>query len=194
MNLYVRITLLTCMAAASAAGDDVVFHKSAIFDSHGKEHKVDLLFMGENSAMVVREKTTIVANIPFAAIDKVSYGYSKRHRIREGAEVATIRPLACGGLDCVVTTPASILFGSGVMLTKEKKHWLYVDYKDAGVPKQAVLKLDNSEYQKVIAATKTQTGRDVEMLPEEGKERNSGAGGPYWPPTRCWKSFSFSQT
>lgn len=124
MHRYISIALLVGMAAATAAGEDVVFHKSTIFDSHGKEHKVDLMFMGENKAMVVREKITIVANIPFGAIDKVAYSYSQRHRVKEGAEVIgdaakdSVTPLG------LVTLPVGLLFGSGAMLTKEKKHWL----------------------------------------------------------------------
>lgn len=169
MNRYVHFTLLVGIAAATAAGEDVVFHKSTIFDSHGKEHKVDLLFMSENKAMVEREKTTIIAYVPFGAIDKVAYGYSKRHRVKEGAQI--MEPRCADPLSCGVMIPAGLLFGSGVMLSKEKKHWLYVDYKDAGGPKQSVLRLDRSEYQNVIAAIKAQTGKDVEMLPEEGKEK-----------------------
>lgn len=163
MNRYVRIALLAGMAAALAAGEDVVFHKSQIFDSHGKEHKVDLVFLGDNSAMVVREKTTIVANIPFSVIDKVAYGYSKRRRLTEGAAVMLYPN--------VLLIPVDLLVGSALMFTKEKKHWLYVDYKDTAASKQLVLELDKSEYQKVIAATKTQTAIDVEILPEEGKEK-----------------------
>jgi hypothetical protein len=175
MNRYVGIALLVGMAAASVVGEDAVFHKSTIFDSHGKERKVDLVFLSENKGMVVREKTTIVANIPFGVIDKVAYGYSKRHRVSEGAQVAAAPTLIpCVGLECLVVAPVEavvILTGVGLMLTKEKKHWLYVNYKDAGASKQLVLKLDKSEYQKVIAATKAQTGKDVEILPEEGKEK-----------------------
>src|SRR5579862_3626054 len=169
MNRYVHITLLAGMAASSAAGNDVVFHKSRTFDNHGKEHKVDLVFLGDYKAMVVREKTTIIANIPFGAIDKVAYGYAKNHRIGEGGTIMSAG--CCPGLASIVTLPAGVLVGGGVMLTKEKKHWLYVDYKDAGGAKESVLMLDKSEYQKVITAIRAQTGRDVEILPEEGKEK-----------------------
>jgi hypothetical protein len=73
--------------AGVISGEDCVFHKSTIFDGRGKEHRVDLVFMGEK-------------------------------------------------------IPAHLLVGPAVMMTKEKKHWLYVDCKEAGGPKQAGLQLD----------------------------------------------------
>lgn len=60
------------------------------------------------------------------------------------------------------------IIGGIVMSTKEKKHWLYVDYKGpAGLITELVLRLDKSEREGVLVAVKSQTGRDVELLPEE---------------------------
>ena len=162
MNRYLSLVLLVGMAATSAAGEDAVFHKSRIFDSHGKAHEVDLVFLGESKTIVVREKISVLTHIPFDTIDKVASGYSTHHRVKEGAEVMT-----GGGL----LWPVGVVFGPALMSTKSKDHWLYVDYKDVGGAKQLVLKLDKSEYQRVIATTKARTGRDVEILPKEGKEK-----------------------
>ena len=118
----------------------------------------------EGHALVVQDKKSVFAQIPFEAIENVTYGYSKNHRWEEGSQVM-IFP---------VPNPISVIIGGLVMLSKEKKHWLYVDYNDpAGVSTELVLRLDKSEYQRVLAAVKAQTGKDVEMLPEEGKEETN---------------------
>lgn len=171
MNRCMRLVLWAAMAAASAAGADVVFHKSKVFDSHGKDNKVDLVFLSDKRAMVVRRNVSSLTEIPYDAIDKVAYGYSQRHRVKEGAGVIID---SCGAALplSIITCPAGVAGGPVVMLTKSKNHWLYVDYKDAFGSRQLVLMLDKSEYQTIISTTKAQTGKDVEALPEEGKKRN----------------------
>jgi hypothetical protein len=73
MSQYLALIFLVLLAATSVAGEDAVFHKSRIFDRRGKERRVDLVFSGQNSALVVREKTTVVVKIPFGTIEKVTY-------------------------------------------------------------------------------------------------------------------------
>ena len=50
------------------------------------------------------------------------------------------------------------------MLTKSKSHWLYIDYRDQNIPKTVVLRLDKKDYKDVLAALKTHTGKEVNML------------------------------
>jgi hypothetical protein len=54
--------------------------------------------------------------------------------------------------------------GAALLLTKGKKHWFYVDYKQDGGPKKLALHLDKSEYQEVLKTAHEQTGKDVEIL------------------------------
>jgi hypothetical protein len=117
--------------------------------------------------------------ISYDAIGKVSYSYASRHRVREGAGEASLASAAwCSPYPyCeIVGVPLAVAglgVGTGTMFSKEKKHWLDIDYHSpSGVPQTAAIRLDKSEYEKVLAAVKAATGKDVEMLPEEGKQKN----------------------
>ena len=79
-------------------------------------------------------------------------------------------PAGCTGIDCIVALPmdaAAAVAGAVVISTKEKKHWLSVDYKDIGGAREFVVQLDKSEYQRIITAIKAQSGKDVEIIPDE---------------------------
>ncbi len=169
------ILIAACSVAAPAAGKDAVFHHSKIFDSKGKERRVDLIFASDRKVMIVRQNRSKSAptEIPFDAIGKVAYGSSKHRRVKEGRQVMASGihggPLAYAGPLPLVTTAASILFGGVLMTTTTKSHWLHVDYQDRAEEKQLVLRLDGSEYKRIISTIAAQTGRNVEMLP--GEER-----------------------
>ncbi len=66
---------------------------------------------------------------------------------------------------------ASLGAGAIVMLTKSKSHWLYIDFHEQNVPKSVVLRMDKNEYQKIIDAVKTHTGKEVEFLGDAGKNK-----------------------
>lgn len=66
--------------------------------------------------------------IPYGCADKLTYNYSKHHRIKQGSVVIV----------------ASLGAGAFVMLTTSKDHWFTVDYHDGVIPKSLVLKNDNS--------------------------------------------------
>ena len=70
----------------------------------------------------------------------------------------------------MLSFPPRLGVGGIVMLTKSKSHWFYVDFKDQdGKAGNLTLKLDKTEYEKVLAAAKKQTGKDVETLtPRKG--------------------------
>ena len=55
--------------------------------------------------------------------------------------------------------------------TQSKSHWLYIDYHDQNAAKSLVLRLDKSDYQKIIASIKTHTGKDVQMLGQDRKTK-----------------------
>jgi hypothetical protein len=171
MNRRLGVALLAGMAVLSANGEDTAFHKSTIYDSRGKILKVDLSFAsGERIIRVVQrdKKKSIVAQIPFDAIEKVSYGHSKRHRVKEGRQTMAAT-VPCVGLECVIVAPADVVIGAiggAQMATTSKDHWLYIGYTDIRGSKELVLQLDKSEYKAVLSAAKDHTGKDVEILPE----------------------------
>jgi len=96
----------------------------------------------------VRVADRSLAEIAYGSVVRLSYDYSKHHRIKQGA-VVMIASLGAGGV---------------VMLTKSKDHWFTVDYRDGEVPKSIVLKLDKKEYKEVLRTARDQTGKEIEFL------------------------------
>jgi hypothetical protein len=151
--------------AACAYAQDVTFRKSKITDANGKERKVDLIFEGDGKTITVRQKKNAIAIIPHSALDQIAYSFSKRRRVKEGAQVMTSG--CTGGIACLAVIPVSVVGGSVIMLTKTKTHWFYIDYTDVNGPRQVILRLDKDEYQKILDIAKTRTGKEVNILPEE---------------------------
>lgn len=143
--------LLTLNTAGLA--EETTFNTCKLADVKGKQADARLTLSDSNKDLVVRVSDRDLVTIPYGNLDKFSYEYTKKHRITQGAIVMV----------------ASLGAGAIVMLTKSKSHWLYIDYHEQKVPKTLVLRLDKSDYQKVIASIKTHTGKDVEMLGDAGK-------------------------
>ena len=152
MNESARYFVLAIIFMNMAQGQ--AFHKTRMVDAKGKEAPVELNFDSGSQQVTVKTPKSVIAEVPYAKIDKLSYEMAARHRVKEGA-IVMIASLGVGGI---------------VMLTKSKSHWFYVDFKDKdGKAGNLTLKLDKTEYEKVLAAAKKQTGKDVETLtPRKG--------------------------
>ena len=154
-----KALLLSVLAALSAASvisaQDVVYQKCDVIDSRGKQTKADLRFSDEKKEMIVAVADRSIAEIPYASIDKVSYEYSKHHRVTTGALVMV----------------ASLGAGAVVMLTKAKNHWLYVDYREGSDAKSLTLRMDKKEYKDILDTAAQVTGKPVDMLNGTGKSK-----------------------
>lgn len=140
--------IVLCCAVSIARADDIAYRNVKLADAKGKQTDASLLFSDSNKAMVVRVADRDFISIPFDGIDKISYEYSKKHRITQGALVMV----------------ASLGAGAVVMLTKSKSHWLYVDYHQEGAPRSLVLRMDKKNYKKILDTAGTQTGKQVAFL------------------------------
>ena len=161
MKRFTSLLLLAGMLAASAAGDDVVFRKSRLLDDRGKERKVHLVFRDAARTLVVQDKKSVFAEIPFDSLVHVAYGYTQNRHVADG-------------LQMIAGAPILAPIGGIVMLIKERKHWLYVDYLDpAGASAELVLRLHKSEYESILATVQSQTGQEVEILPQDRKKGES---------------------
>ena len=138
--------LAISMSHTVQAADTVLYKKSKIVDVKQKETKADLIFNRETDSVVVEVADKVIYEIPYKAIDKVAYDFSKKRRVKEGALVRI----------------ASLGAGAVVMLTKSKKHWLYIDYKEEDVPKEFVLRLDKKEYNNVLLTAQEEIGKEIE--------------------------------
>jgi hypothetical protein len=93
------------------------------------------------ASLVVRVADHDLAAIPYGNLDKLSYEYTKKHRITTGAVVMIF----------------SLGAGAVVMLTKSKSNWLYTDFHEQDSKKTVVLKLEKKDLQRIFAAAKTHT-------------------------------------
>jgi hypothetical protein len=139
-------------------GEDAVFSKVKVADPTGKQVEARLVFSDANKNVVVRVAERDFVTVAYDHVDKISYEYTKKHRVTQGAIVMV----------------ASLGAGAIVMLTKSKSHWLYIDFHEQNAPKSVVLRMDKKEYQNILDAVKTHTGKDVEMLQDEkGKKKEA---------------------
>lgn len=147
----------------SSAGDsEVTFKKSKMTMFEGKKAKdiqVELAFVAK-SKLVVRKAGAPVIEVPYTAIQRVTYEYSQRRRIGEGAVVMVFSPAA----------------GAVMMFVKTKTHWLAVEYSQGDLPKTLVVQLDKKEYEQVLTTAEAEMGRKVERIEGGGGIANPTAG------------------
>lgn len=147
LRAFIAAVLLLSVADVRAAERES-FRKTKLADVKGKQADVNLTFDGSAKTVVVDVSSHVIATIAYADLDKISYEYSKHHRIKQGAVVMV----------------ASLGAGAIVMLTSSKSHWLTFEYRDKDVPKTLVLRMDKSEYRSIIQTAEAQTGKAVEIL------------------------------
>lgn len=134
--------------------DDLTFGNVKLADAKGKQADARMTFSDSTKSLVINLAGHDLATIPYANLDKLSYEYTKKHRITTGAIVMVF----------------SLGAGAVVMLTKSKSNWFYIDYHEAdGSKKTIVLKLEKKDVQKVFDASKTHTGMSVIDLGNAGK-------------------------
>jgi hypothetical protein len=140
--------------STSKAAADATFRGVKVTDAKGKQTDATLTFSDNSKEMVVRVSDKDFMTIPYDQLDKVSYEYTKKHRVAQGA----------------IVMAASLGAGAIVMMTKSKSHWLYIDFHEQNVPKNLVLRMDKNQYKSICEAVKTHTGKEVEF-PKDGGER-----------------------
>lgn len=158
--LATLIFLALGFAASQVQAQDVIFNKTKYSSvTQPKESEVALTIT--DSKMIIRGKTEngVSAEIPFASINAMAYELSARHRVAEGAGVMLLSP----GV------------GAVSMATKTKSHWLNVEYHDATAKQEMVLRLDKSEYQKVLATLESRTGKPIARLDSKTSALNPTA-------------------
>jgi hypothetical protein len=152
---FAVIALFFLVINSGAVAEETSFTNCKLPDIKGKQADATLTFSDKSQNMSVRVADRDLVVIPYASLDKVSYEYSKKHRVTQGAIVML----------------ASLGAGAVVMLTKSKSHWLYVDYHEQNIPKSIVLRMDKSNYQRIFEAVKSHTGKDVEFMGDAAKNK-----------------------
>jgi hypothetical protein len=147
---------LTLLFAFQTLGhaEDVSFEHCKLADAKGTQAKATLTFNDATKDVAIRVVGQDPISVPYGDLDKVSYEYSRKHRITTGALLLAFTPFGVGGL---------------VMLSKSKSHWLYVDFHDQDGKRTIVLRLDKKDLTPVFDAFKNHTGREVVNVGEVGK-------------------------
>jgi len=150
----ILVSVLAILLTANCFGQaqDVAFGVK-LADAKGKQADARLIFSDSANSVLIRVSDHNVASIPYDSLDKLSYEYTKKHRITAGA----------------ITMVFSLGAGAVVMLTKSKSNWLYIDYHEQTAPKSVVLKLNKKDLHKIFDAAKTHTGKEVINLGNAGK-------------------------
>jgi hypothetical protein len=154
---------ILCALLTSLVATNLVLAEESSFpvklaDAKGSQADAQLVFSDSNKDVVVRESDHDLVTISYDQVDKLTYEYTKKHRITQGAIVMV----------------ASLGAGAIVMLTKSKSHWLYLDYHDQGSPKTVVLRLGKKDYKTILDSATTHTGKDVQMLGDAKKNKQPG--------------------
>jgi hypothetical protein len=168
-NPILSLTLILYSVPAGLA-QDVTFNKTRYSSvKHLNETYVDLSMTDSKilikSKKVSKKVSAINTEIPYSSIDSMSYELATRHRVREAAALAPSNPF-------IVLTGPPALF---VMTTKTKSYWLEIDHGDGEAKQSTVLRLDKSEYRKVIASLEAKTGKHVAILDSKTSSLNPTA-------------------
>ena len=120
------------------------------YQRDGSLTKASLIFEDANKQVVVRVSDGRVFTIAYGQIDKVSYEYTRKHRLKNGAEVALLSPGT----------------GAIVAFTKSRNHWLEIDFRNQDAPNVFILKLDKRNYRQVCDAARVHAGKQVTLFGE----------------------------
>jgi hypothetical protein len=136
---------MTLVMLSTVWAEDAVFHDSRLSRlDENKETKIDLTI--SDAGFTIQERKGSPFEIRYSSIQKISYEYARHHRLVGGAMLMAASPLA----------------GIIVMATKTKSHWLVVDYVSGGASRSVVLRLDKSDYQKILSALESKSGIHVD--------------------------------
>lgn len=155
-RLLLISALLLIFVTQVCTGQDA-FNGVKVADAKGKQADARLIFNDSGHDLIIRVADRDYVAIPYDDVDKYVYEFTKKHRITQGAIVMV----------------ASLGAGAVVMMTSSKSHWLYIEYHDQAVPKEIVLRMDKREYEKIFAAVKSHTGKEVQYAGKAEKKKKN---------------------
>lgn len=148
------LLLLTFAFSVHGLADETSFDRIHVPDTKGRPVKAVLTFSDERKAVEIQPAKGPSLEIPFQNIDKFVYEYTQRHRVNEGT---------------IITAPIGV--GAAAMMTKERNHWLEIDYRKENVPMTYVIHMDKHNYLRVLDAVKKHTGMDAEVVGNADKRK-----------------------
>ena len=134
--------------------EETSFQRIKAPDSKGKPVKAVLTFSDQHQAVEITPVKGKAVSIPYRAIDKFVYEYTKKHRVND-----------------VTVATAPIGVGAAAMLTKARNHWLEIDYTEENIPHKYVVRMDKRNYLRILDAAKKHTGKEAEVLGNADKRK-----------------------
>ncbi len=153
MNKFLS-ALLVCLCVSFGMAEETSFHRIHVPDPDGKAVNAVLTFSDQNKAVEIQPSKGGSKTIPFSAIDKFVYEYTKKHHVSEAT---------------LATAPIGV--GVVAMARKSRSHWLEIDYHDQDIPKTYVVRMDKRNYLRILEAVKKHTGKDAEILGNADKRK-----------------------
>jgi len=147
--------LALCLLTNLALAEETSFKRIKLPDPTGHQRKAVLTFSDNDHAIEIRPVKGSALDIPYAQIDRFSYEFTRKHRIKQGAMVMA----------------GSIPAGAIVMMTRSRSHWLEIDYRQQDLPEVCVVRMDKHDYLHILDAVKTHTGKDAELLGNADKRK-----------------------
>ncbi len=141
------ILLVIFLLVAAGLAEEASFQRVKVPDPKGRQTKAVLTFSDERKALEIHPVKGNALSIPYAAIDRCAYEFTKQLRVNEGT---------------VATAPIGV--GVVMMLMRAKSHWLEIEYHDQDIPKSFVLRMDKHDYLHILDALKTHAGIDAQIL------------------------------
>lgn len=139
--------LLVIVLASLVSAEETTFRDVQFPTAKGSLTNASLAFNDQQKQVELRVSDGRSITLPYAQIEKVTYEYTKKHRIEQGVGIGLLSP------------------GTGIIvaLTRSKNHWLEFDFRDQNTPKVLFVKLDKKDYKQVCGAAKNHIGKEVEM-------------------------------
>lgn len=133
---------------------DISFSKTR-YSSVKQPKEADVVLTITDSKISIKGKKAdgIDLEIPYSSIDSMTYEVAARHR----SELIGISPAMA-------------------MALKTKSHWLDIEYHEGDSKQLTTLRLDKSEYQKVIATLEARTGKHIAALDSKKSPLNPTVG------------------
>lgn len=147
-----------CFAVAvlvpAGRAQDVTFSKTR-YSSVKQPKEADVVLTITDSKILIKGKNAdgIDLEIPYSSIDSMTYEVAARHRT-----------------ELIGFSPAMAL------ALKTKSHWLDLEYHQGDSKQLTTLRLDKSEYQKVIATLEARTGKHIAALESKKSPLNPTVG------------------
>jgi hypothetical protein len=143
------LVLAVLLYSSSLAADEVAFKetKQMIQKGDKTEDREVALVLNEGTRTVLvrhrKKEAEVYATIPYDAIHEITYERSTHPRAK-----------------------TAIFLSPFALFSKGKKHWLTVTFDNSGKSDFVLLQLEKGEYQQILAALETQTGKKIERIVE----------------------------